>query len=198
MVLLAIDVDSTLHDYWSQFRAAAQQLHGVDLPYDQQTDWAVPQLSGRQLGEVIEHTHRDEQILSGVLYPGASQVIRAWRDAGHRILITTHRRPESHEITARWLEQVGVPFDELRCGYLKVQHCTEVGADLLIDDSPTNLRQALEVGVAGATIRHPWNAELCASEPRVTHADTWDELAAALAASHAELRTAAAARPGDA
>lgn len=187
MVLLAIDVDSTLHDYWSQFRAAAQQLHGVDLPYAHQTDWAVPQLNGAQLGAVIEHTHRDEQILSGVLYEGAAAVIAAWREAGHRILITTHRRPEAHEVTAEWLERVGVPFDELRCGYLKVEHCTQVGADLLIDDSPTNLRQALEVGVAGATIRHPWNAELCQSEPRVIHADTWQELAVALGAAHPEL-----------
>lgn len=187
MVLLAIDVDSTLHDYWSQFRAAALELHGVDLPYEHQTEWAVPQLTGAQLGEVIDHTHRDEQILQGALYPGAAEAIAGWREAGHRILITTHRRPEAHAVTEQWLRLVGVPFDELRCGYLKVQHCTEVGAELLIDDSPTNMVQALEAGVAVATLRHPWNAALCRTEPRVVHAERWPTLAARLGTAYPAL-----------
>src|SRR4051794_29591568 len=36
---IAIDIDSTLHDYWRQFREVAQRRTGVDLPYEEQTDW---------------------------------------------------------------------------------------------------------------------------------------------------------------
>jgi uncharacterized protein len=186
-VLVAIDVDSTLHDYWEQFRQAAMALHGVDLPYDAQTDWSVDALTRHQLAAVIEHTHDDERIAAGVPYAGAADVINAWRRAGHLILITTHRRADAHNATARWLTDHGIGFDLLRCGYEKVDHCKEIGADLLIDDSPTNLRLAVQAGLASATIRHPWNSSLQAEVSAVIFGDDWPELAANLAAEHPEL-----------
>lgn len=186
-MLVAIDVDSTLHDYWSQFRAAAMALHGVDLPYEDQRDWSVDALSRQQLAEVIEHTHHDDRIAAAEPYAGAADVINAWRRAGHLILITTHRRTDAHDATAEWLADHGIGFDLLRCGYEKVPHCVEVGAGLLIDDSPTNLRGAIEVGLLAATLVHPWNAALVAAEPRVIGSADWPGLAAELGRQHPSL-----------
>ena len=187
MVLVAIDVDSTLHDYWEQFRHAALELHGVDLPYEDQTDWSVDALTRPQLASVIEQTHDDIRIAEAIPYEGAADVINAWRRGGHMVLITTHRRPDAHDATAQWLADHGIGFDLLRCGYQKVDHCLEIGAQVLIDDSPTNLRDAVAVGITGATISHPWNRSLVAEEPEIVVADDWNRLADALAARHAEL-----------
>ena len=181
MVLVAIDVDSTLHDYWSQLSEAAMRRFGVALPYEDQQGWEINALTGPQLTQIIDDTHVDATIGSGIAYPGAADVISGWRVAGHRVLITTHRRETAWSATAEWLDVAGIPFDDLRCGYRKVEHLHEVGAGLLIDDSPENLELALAGGIAVATIRHPWNAALIEREPAVIHGADWPALGVALA-----------------
>ena len=47
--------------------------------------------------------------------------------------------------------------------------------DLLIDDGPLNLAAALDRGIAVATIRHPWNRDLC-DEEDILGARDWPEL----------------------
>lgn len=180
-MLVAIDVDSTLHDYWEQFSAAAMALHGVELPYADQRAWAVDALTGDQVRQVVEITHDDERITQAVAYPGAAEAIQAWRRAGHQILITTHRRSGAHDVTADWLMGQGIPFDLLRCGKRKVDHCREIGVGLLIDDAPENLETAMTEGIAVATIRHPWNQDLLDRHPEITHGADWITLAQALA-----------------
>lgn len=182
-MLVAIDVDSTLHDYWEQFSAAAMALHGVDLPYADQRSWSVDLLTGDQVRQVVESTHDDQRIAEAIAYPGAADAIQAWRRAGHQILITTHRRPDAHDATAEWLREQDIPFDLLRCGWKKVDHCREVGVGLLIDDAPENLETAMAEGIAVATIRHPWNRDLLDEHPEIFHGDSWDALAASLAAT---------------
>ena len=70
----------------------------------------------------------------------------------------------------------GLPHDELYCSYDKVARCEEIGIDLLIDDSPENLRRAIDAGITVATLEHPWNRELCETEDVICGKD-WDELA---------------------
>jgi hypothetical protein len=178
--LVAIDVDSTLHDYWGQFSAAAMELHGVDLPYADQRAWAVDSLDRDQVKQVVAATHDDASITSAIAYEGAADAINAWRRAGHQILITTHRREDAHDVTADWLRSQGIGFDLLRCGMKKVDHCREVGVGLLIDDAPENLSNAIAEGIAVATIRHPWNRSVLDEYPQIVFGDDWETLAEAL------------------
>ena len=46
---------------------------------------------------------------------------------------------DAHDATARWLDAIGLPYDELYCSCDKVARCGEIGIDVLIDDSPVNL-----------------------------------------------------------
>jgi 5'(3')-deoxyribonucleotidase len=177
---IAIDIDSTLHHYWDQLREVVQRRHGIDLPYDAQTTWDITTLPREDLAQAVLETHSEELVLAAVPYPGAVETVRRWHDEGHFIHITSHRTSAAHDATARWLDEVGLPYDELYCSYDKVARCVEIGIDVLIDDSPANLARARERGIAGATLRHPWNAELCA-EGAIVCADDWPGLAAALA-----------------
>ncbi len=101
-------------------------------------------------------------------------------EQGHFIHITSHRASACAPATARWLERLGLPFDDLCCSYDKVSRCVELDIDILIDDSPLNISAAIEHGIAAATILHPWNAELCEVED-VLGAHDWPELAQLLA-----------------
>jgi uncharacterized HAD superfamily protein len=178
---IAIDIDSTLHHYWNVLSDAARRRFGVELPYEEQLDWGITRLRPDQLHLCIQETHCDAAILAGEPYAGAVETVRGWHDAGHVIHVTSHRDPQAHATTARWLEQIALPYDELYCAHDKVGHCVQAGIELLIDDSPENLARAIEHGIAVATISHPWNRELCETEDVVCGAD-WAELGAGLEA----------------
>jgi uncharacterized HAD superfamily protein len=172
---IALDIDSTLHHYWDCLSAAARRRFGIDLPYEEQFDYGVTRLRPDQLEVVIAETHCDKTILAGTPYPGAVETVRAWHEQGHYIHVTSHRAQGCHEATARWLAQIGVPFDDLCCTYEKVNRCLELDIDLLVDDSPSNLLAALDHGIRVATIEHPWNQELCETEDILSARD-WLEL----------------------
>lgn len=177
---IAIDIDSTLHHYWEQFAAAAKRRFGVELPYEHQVTWNVAQLRTEQLRACVTETHKDDNVLAAKPYTGAVEAVRRWHEAGHFILITSHRAVECDGATRQWLDSIGLPYDLLHCSYDKVPHCVEHGIDLLIDDAPSNLGPALDAGISIATILHPWNVDFCESED-VICAEDWPKLEAALA-----------------
>lgn len=176
---IAIDIDSTLHHYWDQLSAEARRRFGIDLPYDQQVDWGISRLRPEQLYACIAATHRAESILAAVPYPGAVETVASWHEAGHFVHITSHRVSEAHAPTERWLQRIGMPYDELYCSFDKISRCTEIGIDILIDDSPLNLRNAVDAGIVAVTLEHPWNADV-REEEDVISAQDWPGLAAAL------------------
>ncbi|MGA7703830.1 MAG: hypothetical protein WB998_02925 [Solirubrobacteraceae bacterium] len=177
---IAIDIDSTLHHYWDILSEISCRRFGIELPYEEQFTWGITRLRPDQLELCIEESHSDDAILAGKPYPGAVETVRTWCEQGHFIHITSHRSTRCAEVTTRWLQSLGLPFDDLCCSYDKVSRCVELDIELLIDDSPLNIGAALERGIEAATIVHPWNAELCEVED-VPAAHDWYELAAMLA-----------------
>ena len=172
---IAIDIDSTLHHYWDQLSDASRRRFGIALPYDEQLTWRITLLRPEQVRACVEETHSDEQISASEPYPHAVETVRAWKEAGHFIHITSHRHGGAHDATAHWLDRIGLPYDELYCSDDKVAHCRAIGIDLLIDDSPVNLEAAIDAGLRVATIEHPWNRDICEEED-VMCAEDWAAL----------------------
>jgi hypothetical protein len=172
---IAIDIDSTLHHYWDLFRSVVRERYGVDLAYENQTDWGIAEIPQAYLRAAVSETHSDENIAAAEPYPGAAETVQAWHERGHWIHITSHRAESCAPATARWLDGVGIPFDDLHCSFDKVTRCVELGIDVLVDDSPVNLDSAWAEGILGATIRHPWNRGLEGRDGLVV-ADDWQEL----------------------
>ena len=178
-VRIAIDIDSTLHHYWDQLAAVAKKRFGVVLPYEHQETWTIQLLKPDQLRACVAETHKAEHVLAAEPYAGAVETIARWREQGHFIHITSHRTTDAHDATTRWLERIALPYDELYCSFDKVTRCQEIGIDVLIDDSPVNLQRAIDAGITGATLLHPWNREICEIED-VVCAEDWPGLAGAL------------------
>ena len=175
MPRIALDIDSTLHHYWDLLADLSERRFGVKLPYEEQRGWGIHQLEPAQLKELIDETHSAENIETAEPYPHAVETVRAWHETGHWIHITSHRAEGTRESTARWLDRIGMPYDDLHCSYDKVTRCVELGIDVLIDDSPVNLENAREQGIIGATIVHPWNAEIVGRDGVIGALD-WREL----------------------
>jgi uncharacterized protein len=172
---IALDIDSTLHHYWDLFRSVVHARFGVDLAYEEQTGWGITQIPQDVLRAAVMETHSDENIAGAEPYPDAVETVREWHGAGHWIHITSHRAESCAPATARWLEEIGLPFDDLHCSYDKVTRCVELGVDVLVDDSPVNLERGRAEGILGATIQHPWNRELEGEEGLVIARD-WADL----------------------
>jgi hypothetical protein len=159
---IALDIDSTLHEYWDLLQRVVKERYGVELPYEDQRDWGITALERDAVVHCVEETHSDENILAGVPYDDAVETVRAWHEAGHWIHVTSHRRPQTANATARWLEKIGMPYDDLHCSFDKITRCVELDIDVLVDDSPVNISRAREHGMPAATIIHPWNEEVVA------------------------------------
>ena len=179
MSRIAIDIDSTLHHYWDLLDRIAQDRFGVELPYAEQRTWGITTLEHEQLVECIRETHTEENILGAEPYPDAVETVRDWHANGHWIHITSHRAEHTCDATARWLDQIGLPYDDLHTSHDKVGRCVELDIELLIDDSPENLARAIDNGIMVATISHPWNKDLCEEEDVICASD-WPGLAASL------------------
>ena len=175
MAGIALDIDSTLHHYWPTLEAVVRRRHGIALPYEEQREWGIAVLRRDEIVACIEETHSEENILAAEPYPHAVETVAEWHAAGHFIHVTSHRAAGARGATERWLERIGMPYDDLHCSYDKVARCVELGIDVLVDDSPVNLARARERGIAGATIVHPWNAELVETDG-VVGARDWLEL----------------------
>jgi uncharacterized HAD superfamily protein len=176
---IALDIDSTLHHYWDLLDELAQARFGISLPYHSQRTWSITQLEPEQLKQLIEETHSHDNVVDSEPYPGAVEAVKAWHDQGHWIHITSHRADSARRATEKWLERIGMPYDDLHCSYDKVTRCVELDIDVLVDDSPLNLQKAREQGITGATIIHPWNAALV-EENGVVGGRDWAELKAKL------------------
>jgi hypothetical protein len=178
-VRIALDIDSTLHHYWDVLSDAARRRFGVVLPYEVQSSYRITRLREDQLAVCIAETHREPAILAGVPYPGAVDAVNRWHAAGHFIHVTSHRDVVAHEATERWLNRIGLAYDDLHCSSDKLSRCVELGIDVLVDDAPDNLRGAVDRGIVPATIAHPWNRDVC-EEEGVLCAPDWPGLAARL------------------
>jgi uncharacterized HAD superfamily protein len=175
-VRIAVDIDSTLHQYWDTLAAVVKRRFGVELPYERQTVWDIDVLRPGQIRAAVDETHRAEHILAGVPYPDAVATLRAWHETGHFIQVTSHRHDDAHAATEQWLQAIGVPYDELYCSTDKVARAIETGIELLIDDKPDDLLRALDAGMTAATLMHPWNREICEEEHDIVCAPDWAAL----------------------
>ncbi len=179
MAKIALDIDSTLHPYWDLLERIVREHHGLEMPYEQQFEWGITVLERDAIVHCVEESHSDENILAGVPYENAIETVRDWHAEGHWIHVTSHRRTQTARATAEWLEQIGMPFDDLHCSFDKISRCVELEIDVLVDDSPVNILRARESGIVAATLIHPWNREL-AERDDVIAAEDWTGLRAQL------------------
>ena len=105
------------------------------------------------------------------LVPDARRVLQQLRE-DYRIVLITARRPTARPQTLAWLEEHGVPFDELH--HAKDKSDVAEGIVLAVDDHPEHVSDYLEQGVRVFLMDQPWNRTFVA--PGATRVSGWDEL----------------------
>ncbi len=177
--VFGVDLDGVVADFYGGLRPIAAEWLGVALDsLPERVSWGLVEWGVAQAPGGYEALHKfavmqRELFLKLPPNARAPQVMRRLSKAGVRIRIITHRLfiKYFHQVavsqTIQWLDQHDIPYWDL----CFMQQKTAVGADLYIEDSPTNIERLREEGQKTIVFTNSTNEHL--PGPR---ASTWDEV----------------------
>ncbi|MEX2503993.1 MAG: hypothetical protein WD378_04035 [Egicoccus sp.] len=178
--VLGVDLDGVCADYETAFRnSVMRQLgRGVDdLPpqtvMDAYSQWGMT-------FEEFEQAHKNAVVEDRMFrhmepLPGVSEALWELSKMGVWIRIITHRllfsgaHESSAADTAYWLDHNDIPYRDL----CFIGDKPNVGADLYVDDSPSNIVALREAGRSAIVFDQPYNRDL--PGPRAT---SWQDVVA--------------------
>jgi 5'-nucleotidase len=177
-LVLGVDLDAVCADYEGAFRTSVARQFGRDeteltpqTVMDAYSEWGMTfeEFQQAHLRAVLE----DRMFREMAPLPGVSESLWQLSDEGVWIRIITHRLifNGAHEVsaadTAWWLDHHDIPYRDLCFIGAK----PDVGADLYVDDSPTNIVNLRANGRTVLAFDQPYNRDLAG--PRVRD---WSEV----------------------
>jgi 5'(3')-deoxyribonucleotidase len=177
--VFGVDLDGVVADFYGGLRPIAAEWLGVAVETLPERvswgliEWGVDQAPGGYEGLHKFAVMQRELFLKLPPTPRAPQTLRRLSKAGVRIRIITHRLfiKYFHQIavsqTIQWLDYHDIPYWDL----CFMQQKTAVGADLYIEDSPSNIERLRAEGQKTIVFTNSTNEHLAG--PR---ANTWDEV----------------------
>jgi 5'(3')-deoxyribonucleotidase len=182
--VLGVDLDGVVADFHAGLKPVAAEWLGVgpdDLP--DAVSYGFPEWDLEPYGgyEALHRFAVKERDLFQNLPPiaGAPAVLRRLSALDVRIRIITHRlyikwfHQEAVSQTVDWLEHHGIPYWDL----CFMRDKAAVGADLYIEDSPSNVEGLRDQGLEVLVLRNSTNGHV--PEPGVSD---WDEIEAVVRA----------------
>jgi len=177
--VFGVDLDGVVADFYGGLRPIAAEWLGVDLAtLPERVSWGLKEWGVDDAPGGYERLHRfavtqRELFLKMPPMAGAPQSLRRLSIEGVRIRIITHRLfiKYFHQMavsqTIQWLDRHDIPYWDL----CFMQQKTAVGADLYIEDSPTNIERLRAEGQKTIVFSNSTNEHL--PPPR---AKTWEEV----------------------
>lgn len=176
--MLGVDLDGVCADYEGAFRGSVAAQLGVDptdLPpqvaFGAYEEWG---LTPERFELAHRHAVLEDRIFRTMApLPGVSDALWRLSDAGVWIRIITHRllfnwaHETSAADTAAWLDRERIPYRDL----CFIGDKATVGADLYVEDSPSNVLRLRAAGRTVIVFDQRYNAHL--DGPR---ARSWDEV----------------------
>lgn len=152
-LILAVDLDGVCADFYGRMREVTAEWFEKDVDsLTPDVSYGLPEW-GVESEQQYLSIHRfavtqRELFKSSPMIPGARKVLRELSGAGARIRIVTHRLfiHYFHGLavlqTVEWLDRNGIPYWDL-C-FMKDKE--QVGADIYVDDSPSNVARLRQAG----------------------------------------------------
>jgi 5'(3')-deoxyribonucleotidase len=196
--VFGVDLDGVVADFYGGLRPIAAEWLGVSVEtLTPRVSWGLVEWGVDQAPGGYERLHRfavtqRELFLKMPPMPGAPQALRRLSIEGVRIRIITHRLfiKYFHQVavsqTIQWLDCHDIPYWDL----CFMQQKTAVGADLYIEDSPTNIERLRAEGAKTIVFTNSTNEQL--PGPR---ASTWEEVVQMALAEKANWERELAALP---
>jgi 5'(3')-deoxyribonucleotidase len=170
--IIAVDLDGTMYEYHSAFVYMARNYLGVDMPDAsewERWDWPYQFMHQGERRWMEEAAPRKGLYRYGHIMKGAIIGIRKLAER-HDVVIITHRPRVAVQDTLAWLTYANLPLSGLHI-LSEGQSKSSVQYDLLIDDRPENIEDAIGHGRQGVVFDQPWNQDY----PALYRA-TWEEM----------------------
>jgi 5'(3')-deoxyribonucleotidase len=154
-MIVGIDLDGVLGDQISDVLPRIKQRLGIDLRYEDITEFRLP-LGSTDLAAEIQDAQRDEAYLREMPpHKGAAGLVAELRRK-YRVVLITARPGASRAATESWLRANGFEFDDI----VNAEESKKsiYGVDALIDDYTGNIADFLEhTEGLGLLVDRPWN-----------------------------------------
>ena len=165
---IAVDMDEVLYSWERtaryllrhEYRGLPQWIAGtLNRPFDR---WNIDEQIGRDAYDwLFEEGIQLGLFRHGHVITGAMRGVRALKAAGHELVIVTHRAVGGVQDTLAWIDfhfgrELPYPWDGVEI-LSDMRSKTSVPWDAIIDDSPKNIDEALQVGAAGYQFAAAWN-----------------------------------------
>jgi hypothetical protein len=152
-----IDIDNTLWQFSDAFYLELKKINGNFPTPDRWCTYNIWEgyCSAEDFMAAISTIHHNQDSDRYQPYPESRGFLSSLKEHGFHIIIASHRTPETEQPTERWLEKHGLPYDELHLSLDKTVLFPK--ADIVVDDSPLTLDQAIKSGALGAGLLFPWN-----------------------------------------
>lgn len=152
-----IDIDNTLWQFCDAFYEELKKVNPAFPPVGQWTTWDffAPYCTEQQFLGAVDAVHARQDSDEYRPYPEAKGFLRSLKQDGYRVVIASHRRPEMHGPTERWLKKHELQYDHLHLSFDKTVLFTD--AAVVVDDSPQTLEKAVASRAIGAGLIFPWN-----------------------------------------
>ncbi|MBM4146743.1 MAG: hypothetical protein FJ240_10820 [Nitrospira sp.] len=153
-----VDIDNTL---WHFCDALYEELRKTNRRFptpDSWTDWDLWEgyCTEDDFYNAVNAVHFNQHSDNYLPYPEAKDFLINLKESGYHITIASHRSPDYIMQTEKWLKKHGLVYDELHLSFHKTQLFTE-STDVVVDDSPLVLEQAVVKGVMATGLLFPWN-----------------------------------------
>jgi hypothetical protein len=154
-------------------------------------------LTPDEIGRLMRLTHEPDILLRMEPVPGAVEALARWSDAGHDVWVVTGRPAYTHEASAQWLSDHGVPYAELRFvdkyarasdasfrhEMLSLDKLAGLEFCLAVEDAPKMVQfLAQQTRTPVAALRRPWNVtgvDIAAdAAARIFWCDGWPQILA--------------------
>jgi len=149
---LVVDMDNTL--YAAPFAEAVRVMWGADAPPSSEVPtwlWYKDHVNKEQWREAINFVHDRQSYYPP--FPGAVQALRM--ASKHFHIIVTSQRPENMKTGVDWWLAInGVWADETS---ITDKPKTFKPGDIVVDDAPHNIVEAIESGAQVISLVYPYN-----------------------------------------
>ncbi len=171
--VFGVDLDGVVADFYGGLRPIAAEWLGVAIEsLPERISWGLAEWGVAQAPGGYDALHKfavmqRELFLKAPADARAPQALRRLSKAGVRIRIITHRLfiKYFHQIavsqTIQWLDRHDIPYWDL----CFMQEKTAVGADLYIEDSPSNIERLRAEGAKTIVFTNSTNEHLPARGP---------------------------------
>lgn len=176
--VFGVDLDGVCADFYAAMRPIVAEWIGEEIGDTSTFQYGLHEWGVRD-GEHYKRIHRyavtqRRLFLEMEPLPGAGPTLRRLSDDGIHIRVITHRLFIGHfhqqavRQTVEWLDKHGIPYWDL----CFVEDKIDVGADLYVEDSPSNIEALAMLDKPVIVFTNPTNRDLEAD----LRADTWDQV----------------------